>query len=518
MPTVIDSLIVELGLDPKDFKAGTKIAEKDLLGIAKYTKKLRDQQSREEAASLKQKAKETEKANKLQLREQKEQERQNRKTSDSFGDIRNQALALFGVYQAGKNMFQGAMSTIASNTNLAYMSDTVGISASRLQAWQDAAEKTGSSASEMADQIRKANTQIGAVTQGLQDAEFGEYTSRGGAAGKALTDPELLLRAKADLVKSMTADLGLREAQVAAQRMGIGPGAFNMMKVGGDALIEQINATEKMNNLSPEAAALSKKFTANLVNAEIETKRFFTASLPTLNLIMETTATTLKSLNDMVPEAQKTFVRVYENVDALSHGKKLQLDTTTIGGKYIGKARKIWLENMATEIAREQGIDPNILKSVIDVEDSSWDPNAVNPKTGAAGLGQIIESNFKALGITDPFDPDQNLTGAAKLIKENMKRYKGDLPKALAAYNSNPTHVDKEVKELGADWLKGMPTETQNYIPQFQSHLSGRNSVNIQSMTVTLPSVHDAKGFKEEVTTWGSHNSIIPQVHSGFRP
>jgi soluble lytic murein transglycosylase-like protein len=101
------------------------------------------------------------------------------------------------------------------------------------------------------------------------------------------------------------------------------------------------------------------------------------------------------------------------------------------------------------------GIEFFLIKAVIHAE-SGFNPQAVSKK-GAKGLMQIMPENYKALSVSDPFDPSQNIMGGTRYLKKLLKRYENKLPLALAAYNAGPEAVDK---------YKQIPPfrETQDYV------------------------------------------------------
>ena len=86
-------------------------------------------------------------------------------------------------------------------------------------------------------------------------------------------------------------------------------------------------------------------------------------------------------------------------------------------------------------------LDPDLLNSVIHAE-SGFNSRAVSPK-GAQGLMQLMPSTAGNLGVSNPFDAQQNVGGGSKYLRELLERYNFDLVKALAAYNAGPERVDK---------------------------------------------------------------------------
>lgn len=104
---------------------------------------------------------------------------------------------------------------------------------------------------------------------------------------------------------------------------------------------------------------------------------------------------------------------------------------TRVDGPYGG---------LVSDAAARYGLDPALLAGLVQQE-SGWNPLAVSP-VGAMGLGQLMPTTAAFLGVADPFDPEQNLDGAARYLASMLARYDGDVSLALAAYNAGPARVD----------------------------------------------------------------------------
>ncbi len=86
-------------------------------------------------------------------------------------------------------------------------------------------------------------------------------------------------------------------------------------------------------------------------------------------------------------------------------------------------------------------LDPDLVNSVIHAE-SGFNAHAVSPK-GARGLMQLMPGTASQLGVNDAFDPQANVTGGSRYLRELLERYNFDLVKALAAYNAGPRRVEQ---------------------------------------------------------------------------
>ncbi len=111
-------------------------------------------------------------------------------------------------------------------------------------------------------------------------------------------------------------------------------------------------------------------------------------------------------------------------------------------------------DRLFEEVARQEGLSPALLKAIARVE-SAFDPQAVSPK-GALGLMQLMPETARIVGVRDPFDPQENVKGAARFLKYLLQEF-GSLEEALAAYHAGP----EVVKRYG-----GLPPypETRRYV------------------------------------------------------
>jgi len=94
--------------------------------------------------------------------------------------------------------------------------------------------------------------------------------------------------------------------------------------------------------------------------------------------------------------------------------------------------------------------------------ESDFNPKAVSKK-GAKGLMQIMPSNFKALGIKDPFNPRENVMGGALYLRQMLDRFNGRIHLALAAYNAGP---DRVVRSGGIPPIR----ETEDYVKRVMEY------------------------------------------------
>jgi soluble lytic murein transglycosylase-like protein len=121
--------------------------------------------------------------------------------------------------------------------------------------------------------------------------------------------------------------------------------------------------------------------------------------------------------------------------------------------------------NLITEHSRLQGVRPDLVRAVMQVE-SAFNPNARSPK-GAMGLMQLMPSTIRQFGVKNPFNPAENVRAGVAYLRSLLDRYQNNEELALAAYNAGPGAVDKHGQTVPPY------RETQNYVAQI-NHMAAR--------------------------------------------
>ena len=119
----------------------------------------------------------------------------------------------------------------------------------------------------------------------------------------------------------------------------------------------------------------------------------------------------------------------------------------------VQKVYRQKLDDLVVSTARRHGVDPHLVKAVVTAE-SDFDPNVLS-HAGAMGLMQLMPETAKDLGVSDPWDPGQNVDGGVRYLGQMIKRFDGDVGKALMAYNWGPSNVESGGRP---------PAETRNYL------------------------------------------------------
>jgi soluble lytic murein transglycosylase-like protein len=117
------------------------------------------------------------------------------------------------------------------------------------------------------------------------------------------------------------------------------------------------------------------------------------------------------------------------------------------------------------QASKQYGVDSSLIKAVIDTE-SSFKNHEIS-SSGAKGLMQLMDDTGRGLGVTDPFDPQQNIQAGTHFLADLLKSYNGSESMALAAYNGGPGRLANlgitNENQLAAKYHL-LPQETQKYV------------------------------------------------------
>jgi soluble lytic murein transglycosylase-like protein len=150
-----------------------------------------------------------------------------------------------------------------------------------------------------------------------------------------------------------------------------------------------------------------------------------------------------------VPQGGKTWRKVQ------FEGRKSRTIKTPAEQRDRSPDRYTRYDDHLLEAARLYQLPVALLRAVMHIE-SDFDPNVVSVD-GAMGLMQLMPFTVDRMGVTDPYDPRQNILGGARFLRILANQFKGDLVLTVASYNAGPGAVMR---------YHGVPpfSETRRYV------------------------------------------------------
>jgi soluble lytic murein transglycosylase-like protein len=148
-------------------------------------------------------------------------------------------------------------------------------------------------------------------------------------------------------------------------------------------------------------------------------------------------------------ETNASAENIYSFVDArgLSHFSNAPTDPRykkiAVAGRPVARVFLSYkgVHKAITQHSEQHGVDPALVRAVIKAE-SSFNAGAVSRK-GAIGLMQLMPRTARAFHLSDPYDPQQNISGGVRHLRYLLDRFQGNIPLALAAYNAGETRVSR---------------------------------------------------------------------------
>jgi soluble lytic murein transglycosylase-like protein len=250
----------------------------------------------------------------------------------------------------------------------------------------------------------------------------------------------------------------------------------------------EVNARER------EIQRLSEEIDRRYQEVEALTKRAtermqqFPQSAQSIQAIMEETAA---AIGKLIQEAEQLAQQLEKSMRELEQqGQQLQNQVGKTAAAISPQRAKI--RQVIERLAPEYGLDPRLVEAVVKQE-SNFDPRAVS-KAGAQGLMQLMPPTARAMGVTDPFDIEQNLRGGMKYLAQLLKQFNGDMEKALAAYNAGPGRV-LEAEQTG----RPLPKETLDYVPKVLGEVKRLGDEGADAMDTTAAATTTATSRMEEL-------------------
>lgn len=122
------------------------------------------------------------------------------------------------------------------------------------------------------------------------------------------------------------------------------------------------------------------------------------------------------------------------------------------------------IEDYIAEASETHGVPRELISAMVHAE-SSYRPDITSP-VGALGLMQLMPKTAESLGVTDPLDPQQNISAGTKYMRYLLDRFNNDVDMALAAYHEGPTKVAKlgrvPRRKVTLNYIKGVKEHKEN--------------------------------------------------------
>lgn len=549
MATVIDSLLIELGIDASKFNSEQKKIVADLKKISEEAEKtanaeVESSKKAEDATKKtgaekkksatedkkttveKKKASEEEnKAGKQSDKIAKETHVNTKKTADGFDKAKNAVMGFGTAFLGleGIKALNGMISETAKNSaELGRQSTILGVPSEELQSWGALAKAVGGSEEDV----------IGSL-QSIQSA-LTDFATWGGSQGAIVSASILQLDTKdidkfdvvAEKVKKYIEDTkdkmpggetaAIQRAKMFTGQFGYNDATFKMLLLGGDALKELQNEFEKTGHVTPELIALSNKYT----EANARLSQSFTGLK---NVVSESVLPMFIEIYDILNKligltANFTFNSFFEdinkrfgtNIPGLNSKKSTPNANTGVGGPITNT------DALFASIEKENGLPPGTMQMVRQIE-SGGNNNAISGK-GAKGPFQMTDPTAAAYGAggADVFDVTKAGRASGKFLGHLLKKYHS-MDQALAGYNMGEPNLDKVLSGK-----MDMPSETQGYLNKAYNYVgssatspmgsSNNNSSNTQ-VTVNGVTVNtkatDGDGIARDLGQAIKDNSMI---------
>ena len=474
MPSVVDELVVTLGLDPAKFQEGNR-------KVADSLKRTRDDAARS--------AKDLEASGA-------------RAGEGFFGKIKSEALSLFAVLIGAESIGKFVSGSVTAMTAVSNAATAVGLDPRRLQAFGLMIEAMGGSAAtarqEMTDLAKTMQGWVSGTAMPSVDFLMGMSQIH---LGRGAT-PEQIFAGLAKFAETHTAAQTSQEAR----RLGFGQDADTVEAMKGQVKV-----------LADLQAAMDR------TPSDKDIARVRGYGVAGRTAAQEIQSGAQKVLAGDFKGAAKEGVQ--ERRDMLHAAVKAVLPGAASSkppSAYPEAPWHAWLFGhhpaaasgaASGEQAGVGGLPRGLLAAIYAQESGSGRHSGLS-SAGALGLAQFMPATARRFGVTDRTSYAQESVAAAKYLSWLIKHFGGDVDKAIAGYNAGEGRVDKAVRLHGAAWRQYLPPETKSYIANVDRRLAGGGTtVNIGTIHVNAPNARDAKGVAAGIV--GALKTNLPVQAAG---
>lgn len=414
-PTVIDTLLVKLGLDPRDFTKGAKEAAAAQLDLETKTRRSAENQA------------------------------------GYIGKVAAKWLSVAGAILAIKKV-TGVIDDVAERTRrLGIDSRNLGESAAAVRNWENAVEDAGGTAEAARQSINGFNKSIFDLAYNGQMSDSLVMLARLGvqfqdASGKARSFQDIALDTADAIGKAQEAGMQRQDAFQYLQQAGFDSGTAEMLLSGRtnveaslakQAQRRQVSGEDFQKATDIRRASIGKD--QALEGVKIAGMDFAGGIQENINELIDKLASpggVNKALGDLADKAK---------------GLGDAFNDFVVKNKPKGRAA---YESIIQSAAARHGIPAEILAGVLNTE-SGFDPAAKNMKSGATGIAQLMPQYFPNAGK----NPDDDIRTAAGYLADLEKQAGGNWDLALQMYNAGPGRVRGSMKPGG----KPLAQETIDY-------------------------------------------------------
>lgn len=290
MATVIERLIVTLGLDVSSYKKNAADASRTRTNLTEAAKKQdTDTSTREKKLAVE------------QAKRGKESEQRAKVMLEGLRKIRNEALSLFALFTAGVGIKNFIANTVESAVQLGYLSQNLKISIETLQAYGRAAERAGGTTEGMFAQLKESADALAQLRSGMGPNEGMQWFFRMGGSTDDLKDGNTYLLARSKIVADIF-NQDPQRAMLISKQMGISEDQFNLIKQGPAAILALVAAQEKNSAISAKDAAgaleLKNKWLDFTQALTATTTKIVVALIPAFSQLMNWVQTLAEKITD----------------------------------------------------------------------------------------------------------------------------------------------------------------------------------------------------------------------------